>query len=195
MKSLNFQIKNNKETVGIIGLGYVGLPLAVEFALNKVKVIGFDLNEDKINTLKSGKNYINDINDSDFELALEGEISFSSNMKLLKDCDVIIICVPTPLDKFKKPDMSFIYHASQNIAKNMKRNVLISLESTTYPTTTEEFILPIIEKKSKLKHIKDFYLAYSPEKLIQEIKFNTKNTPKVLGALSVEGLEIAKHLF
>ena len=91
-------------------------------------------------------------------------------MKLLKDCDVIIICVPTPLDKFKKPDMSFIYHASQNIAKNMKRNVLISLESTTYPTTTEEFILPIIEKKSKLKHIKDFYLAYSPERVDPEIK-------------------------
>ena len=196
MKSLNFQIKNNKETVGIIGLGYVGLPLAVEFALNKVKVIGFDLNEDKINTLKSGKNYINDINDSDFELALEGEISFSSNMKLLKDCDVIIICVPTPLDKFKKPDMSFIYHASQNIAKNMKRNVLISLESTTYPTTTEEFILPIIEKKSKLKHIKDFYLAYSPERVDPgNKKFNTKNTPKVLGALSVEGLEIAKLIY
>tara|TARA_Y100000994_G_scaffold249080_1_gene258959 strand:+ start:2918 stop:4219 length:1302 start_codon:yes stop_codon:yes gene_type:complete len=196
MKSLNFRIKNNREIVGIIGLGYVGLPLAIEFALNHVKVIGFDLNEDKINSLKSGKNYIKDINDSDFESALDGEISFSSNMKLLKDCDVIIICVPTPLDKFKKPDMSFIESACQTIATNMKRNVLISLESTTYPTTTEEFILPIIQKKSKLIHNKDFYLAYSPERVDPgNKKFNTKNTPKVLGALSVEGLKIAKLIY
>ena len=196
MKSLVNKIKNNQEVIGIIGLGYVGLPLAIEFALNRLKVIGFDLNNEKVKSLNSGINYIQDIDDNDFKSALKNDINFYSDLKVINKCDVIIICVPTPLDKFKKPDMSFIREACISISKNMKRNILISLESTTYPTTTEEFILPIIEKESQFVHNKDFVLAYSPERVDPGNKdFNTKNTPKVLGALSLFGLKIAKLIY
>jgi len=114
----------------------------------------------------------------------------------MKDCDALIIAVPTPLDRFKKPDMSYIESACISIGKNMKKGVFICLESTTYPTTTESFMLPIIEKESGLKHGTDFWLAYSPERVDPGNEtFQTKNTPKVLGAVSAEGLEIGKLLY
>lgn len=196
MKNLHNLVKKNKETVGIIGLGYVGLPLAVEFALSSINVIGFDLNKKKIKSLKDKVNYIEDIKENDFQQALRKKIKFSSEFSLINKCDAIIICVPTPLDRFKKPDMSYVEGACINIAKNMKREVFISLESTTYPTTTEEFILPILENNSNYKHEKDFYLGYSPERVDPgNIKFNTKNTPKVLGALTSDGLKIAELIY
>ncbi len=182
--------------VGVIGLGYVGLPLALSFAESGVKVTGFDTMEERIAKLNSGENYISDIDSIILKSIVEqGKLSGSTDFSKIKDCDAIFICVPTPLDEFRKPDMSFIRSACEKIAANMKAGTFISLESTTYPTTTEDFVLPILEKESGLKEGKDFWLAYSPERVDPGNKqFNTKNTPKVLGALSEEGLEIGEAI-
>ena len=181
MHPLISKIKKNKETIGVIGLGYVGLPLAVEFAKNNIKVIGFDIDLKKIETLKKGDNYINDIDSKDFIKALNNKINFSSDFTKLKLCDGILICVPTPLDIFKKPNMSFIKNACTLIAKHMSQHTFICLESTTYPTTTEDLILPIIEGESNYKHGDDFWLAFSPERVDPGNKiFKTNNTPKII---------------
>tara|TARA_Y100000996_G_C22546237_1_gene651959 strand:- start:589 stop:1890 length:1302 start_codon:yes stop_codon:yes gene_type:complete len=196
MQPLISKIKKNKEIIGVIGLGYVGLPLAVEFAKNNIKVIGFDIDLKKIETLKKGDNYINDIDSKDFIKALDNKINFSSDFTKLKLCDGILICVPTPLDIFKKPNMSFIKNACTLIAKHMSQHTFICLESTTYPTTTEDFILPIIEGESNYKHGDDFWLAFSPERVDPGNKiFKTNNTPKIIGAISKEGLKIGKLIY
>lgn len=191
------KIKSNKETVGVVGLGYVGLPLAVEFAKSEVRVLGFDKSSVKVEKINKKENYIKDIEDNELEElvskgALKAEVDFSK----MKECDALIICVPTPLDKFRKPDMSYIESACRDIGKNMKKGTFISLESTTYPTTTEDFMLPILEKESGLKQGKDFWLAYSPERVDPGNKeFQTRNTPKVLGAMTSDGVEIGKELY
>ncbi|NQU85350.1 MAG: nucleotide sugar dehydrogenase [Mariniphaga sp.] len=183
--------------VGIIGLGYVGLPLAVCFALENNKIIGFDKSTDKVNKVNSGLNYISDIDDTDLQNVVNnGYLEATTDFSLIKKCDAIIICVPTPLDVFKKPDMSFIGSACTDIGKNMKAGTFISLESTTYPTTTEDFMLPILEDKSGLKHGEDFWLAFSPERVDPGNKdYFTKNTPKVLGALTDDGLKIGQAIY
>ncbi len=192
------KISENKEIVGIIGLGYVGLPLAVNFAEAGIKVIGFDKSQQKTDLVNNGDNYIGDIRDAVLrevvveKLTLEATTDFSR----MKECDALIIAVPTPLDKFRKPDMSYIESACLAIGQNMKAGTFVSLESTTYPTTTEDLMLPILEKESGLKQGKDFWLAYSPERVDPGNKtFHTRNTPKVLGAMSDEGLEIGKALY
>lgn len=217
------KIENNTEVVGIIGLGYVGLPLAVNFAEAGVKVIGFDKSETKVNKINSGENYIKDIRDVVLRevvdrVKLEATVDFAK----MKKCDALIICVPTPLDKFRKPDMSFIESACEAIGKYMKPGTFISLESTTYPTTTEDFMLPIISEGIKNNpNFKDinlseakvssplpptggsrgasgasFWLAYSPERVDPGNKsFHTKNTPKVLGAMTEDGLTIGEALY
>lgn len=192
------KIDEGKEIIGIIGLGYVGLPLAVSFAESGINIIGFDKNQSKVNQINNGENYIKDIRDAVLrDLVLDKiKIKATTDFSLLNNCDAIIICVPTPLDKFKKPDMSYIESACIDIGRNMKKGVFISLESTTYPTTTEEFMLPIIEKESKLKHGDDFWLAFSPERVDPGNKdFHTRNTPKVLGAIDNIGLEIGKAIY
>ncbi len=191
------KISENTEIVGIIGLGYVGLPLAVNFAEAGVKVIGFDKSEAKVNKINSGENYIKDIRDAVLrEVVDRVTLEATSDFTKIKNCDALIICVPTPLDKFRKPDMSYIESACEAIGKYMKTGTFISLESTTYPTTTEDFMLPIIEKESGLKHGEDFWLAYSPERVDPGNKaFHTKNTPKVLGAMTEEGLIIGEALY
>ncbi|MBK6282699.1 MAG: nucleotide sugar dehydrogenase [Draconibacterium sp.] len=191
------KISENTEIVGIIGLGYVGLPLAVNFAEAGVKVIGFDKSEAKVNKINSGENYIKDIRDAVLrEVVDRVTLEATSDFTKIKNCDALIICVPTPLDKFRKPDMSYIESACEAIGKYMKTGTFISLESTTYPTTTEDFMLPIIEKESGLKHGDDFWLAYSPERVDPGNKaFHTKNTPKVLGAMTEEGLIIGEALY
>ena len=213
------KINTNAEVVGIIGLGYVGLPLAVNFAESGIKVIGFDKSEAKVNKINSGENYIKDIRDAVLRevvdrVKLEATIDFTR----MKECDALIICVPTPLDKFRKPDMSYIEAACIDIGRYMKPGTFISLESTTYPTTTEDFMLPIIE--AGIKHNSNFnavngseaeappcppqggqggasfWLAYSPERVDPGNKtFHTKNTPKVLGAMTPDGLEIGMALY
>jgi UDP-N-acetyl-D-glucosamine dehydrogenase len=191
------KIKNNEVVVGVIGLGYVGLPLAVGFAEANIRVVGFEKSQAKVDKINRKENYIKDIEDESLQKVVKNTyLKATSDFSAMKDCDALIIAVPTPLDRFKKPDMSYIESACISIGKNMKKGVFICLESTTYPTTTELFMLPIIEKESGLKHGTDFWLAYSPERVDpgNEI-FQTKNTPKVLGAVSAEGLEVGKLLY
>lgn len=191
------KIAQNKEIVGIIGLGYVGLPLALCFAEAGVKTIGFDKNPAKVDKINKGENYIKDIRDAALrEVVNKVTLEATADFSRLKECDALIICVPTPLDKFRKPDMSNIEGACTDIGRHMKAGTFISLESTTYPTTTEEFMLPIIERESGMKHGQDFWLAYSPERVDPgNSNFNTRNTPKVLGAITADGLEIGKALY
>ena len=196
-KQILEKVQNNSEVIGIIGLGYVGLPLAVNFAQANIKVIGFDKNQDKVDRINSGKNYIKDIRDAVLREVVDNiTLKATSDFSEMNVCDALIICVPTPLDRFKKPDMSYIESACTDIGRYMKPGTFISLESTTYPTTTEDVMLPIIEKESGLKHGDGFWLAYSPERVDPGNKsFHTKNTPKVLGAISEEGLEIGKAIY
>ena len=191
------KIKGNSETVGIIGLGYVGLPLAVNFAEAGVKVIGFDKSAGKVKKINSGTNYIKDIRDAVLRDVVDKiRLQATTDFTRIRECDALLICVPTPLDVFRKPDMGFIHSACTEIGRNMKPGVFICLESTTYPTTTEDFMLPIIEKESSLKHGTDFWLAFSPERVDPgNAEFHTRNTPKVLGALNDEGLEIGVALY
>ena len=200
MKNLNkvlLKLKNNNFTVGIIGLGYVGLPLAISFSSNKVKTIGFDKSQIKVKQIKQKKCYIDDVNLDDFNNSIEnGLFSATNDFSKIKECDSILICVPTPLDKFKKPDMQYIESACVEIGKNINKYTFVCLESTTYPTTTEDFVLPIIEKESGLKEGIDFWLAFSPERVDPgNQKFNTRNTPKILGAISEDGKKIGKIIY
>jgi UDP-N-acetyl-D-glucosamine dehydrogenase len=191
------KIKENKVKVGIIGLGYVGLPLAVTFAKAGITVLGFDTNRRKVELIEKGENYIKDIKDEDLKKVVAGKhLNATDDARRISECDAIIICVPTPLDKFKKPDMSYIEAACIDTAKNMKTGTFISLESTTYPTTTEEFMKPIIERESGLKEGVDFWLCFSPERVDPGNKeYNTENTPKVIGALGQDAKEIALALY
>ncbi len=191
------KIEQNTEVVGVIGLGYVGLPLAVNFAEAKVKVIGFDKNQDKVDRINRGDNYIGDIRDAVLKEVVDNvSLSATTDFSRMNECDALLICVPTPLDRFRKPDMSYIESACTDIGRHMKTGTFISLESTTYPTTTEDLMLPIIEKESGLKHGVDFWLAYSPERVDPGNKsFHTRNTPKVLGAMTEEGKQIGEALY
>lgn len=191
------KIEQKELVVGIIGLGYVGLPLAVGFAEAGVHVLGFDKNQQKVVKINSGENYIKDVRDAALREVVDN-VTFhaTSDFSEMNKCDALLICVPTPLDRFKKPDMSYIQSACEEIGKHMRPGTFISLESTTYPTTTEDFMLPIIEEKSGLKHGDDFWLAYSPERVDPGNKdFVTKNTPKVLGALTDDGLEVGQAIY
>ena len=191
------KINNGRLQVGIIGLGYVGLPLAVSFANENVRVLGFEKSTGKAAKVNAAENYIADVVDNELKTAVEkGLLRATTNFECLKECDAILICVPTPLDRFKKPDMSFIESACTDIGQNMKAGTFICLESTTYPTTTEDFMLPIIERESGLKEGADFWLAFSPERVDPgNQQYHTRNTPKVLGALSDEGLEVGKAIY
>ena len=191
------KITSNTEVVGIIGLGYVGLPLAVSFAQAGVRVIGFDKSQEKVDKINTGNNYIKDIRDAVLREVIDNiKLHATTDFSKIKECDALLICVPTPLDKFRKPDMSYIESACEAIGRNMKSGTFISLESTTYPTTTEDFMLPIIERESGLKHGDDFLLAYSPERVDPgNASFHTKNTPKVLGAITKDGLKIGELIY
>jgi len=197
VQTLINKISSNTEVVGIIGLGYVGLPLAVDFAQAGVKVIGFDKSVVKVDQINRGENYIKDIRDADLREVVDNiQLCATTNFSRIKECDALLICVPTPLDKFRKPDMSYIESACVSIGQNMKPGTFICLESTTYPTTTEDFMLPIIHRESGLKHGEDFWLAYSPERVDPgNASFHTKNTPKVMGAITKEGLEIGEKIY
>ena len=196
-KQILSKIKSNSEIVGVIGLGYVGLPLAVSFAESGVKVIGFDKNPQKVDKVNQGINYIGDIDDAVLNAVVKkGCLHATTVFSRIEECDAILICVPTPLDVFKKPDMSYIKSACVDIGHYMKPGTFISLESTTYPTTTEDLMLPLIEGESGLKHGEFFWLAYSPERVDPgNKKYHTRNTPKVLGAITPDGLKIGKALY
>ena len=211
-KILNKILQNN-EVIGIIGLGYVGLPLAVNFAEAGIKVIGFEKSQEKVDLINKGDNYIGDIRDAVLREVVVEKLTLeaTTDVTRMEECDALIIAVPTPLDKFRKPDMSYIESACIEIGKNMKPGTFVSLESTTYPTTTEEFMLPLIQEYSKQNLLNvtrhsslvtafsegtDFWLAYSPERVDPGNKeFHTRNTPKVLGAMSDDGIEIGEVLY
>ncbi|KAF0238178.1 MAG: nucleotide sugar [Prolixibacteraceae bacterium] len=170
------KINTNAEVVGIIGLGYVGLPLAVNFAEAGIKVIGFDKSEVKVTKINSGENYIKDIRDAVLrEVVDRVKLEATTDFTRMKECDALIICVPTPLDKFRKPDMSYIEAACVAIGQNMKPGTFISLESTTYPTTTEDYMLPIIVEN--INHNPNFENVVT----LSEVEGTSSNLPPMGG--------------
>lgn len=197
MNDILNKISDNSLHVGIVGLGYVGLPLAVSFASAGVSVTGFDKSASKVAKINAGENYIYDISDELWKEVLNRKtLLATTDFSWLSACEAILICVPTPLDRFHKPDMSFIEAACIAIGKNMKRGTFVCLESTTYPTTTEHFVLPILERESGLHHGSDFWLAFSPERVDPGNKtYFTRNIPKVLGALDETGLTLGKAIY
>lgn len=191
------KIKKRQITVGVVGLGYVGLPLAVEKAKAGFKTIGFDIQKEKVDMVNSGHNYIGDVIDDDLEsLVNEGILSATTDFSFIRDVDFIAICVPTPLDCHQQPDISFVKNSTIDIAKYLTSNTMVVLESTTYPGTTEELIRPLLEKGSGLKCGEDFYLGFSPERVDPgNAVFKTKNTPKVVGAVGKDATEVIAAMY
>jgi UDP-N-acetyl-D-glucosamine dehydrogenase len=190
------KIENKKVVVGVLGLGYVGLPLAREFASAGLKVIGFDIDRKKVKTLNSGRSIIKHVAHSQIKRMIKtGCFSATSNMSRLKTVDAILVCVPTPLTENREPDMQFVIGSTRTIAKYLQSGQLIVLESTTYPGTTTELVMPILQDGG-LKAGKDFHLAYSPEREDPGNKdFTTKTIPKVVGGLTKKCRQMACELY
>ena len=183
-------------TLGVIGLGYVGLPLAVEKAKAGFKVYGFDVQKEKVDMVNAGKNYIGDVVNEDLEtLVKAGQLVATANFADAAKCDCVCICVPTPLDAHQQPDISYVRSSTESIMPYIHKDMLVVLESTTYPGTTEELCKPILEK-SGLKCGEDFYLAFSPERVDPgNLIYKTKNTPKVVGGCTPKCTEIAAAMY
>ncbi|HID63813.1 MAG TPA: nucleotide sugar dehydrogenase [Anaerolineae bacterium] len=193
--SLKNKIEAKEAQICIIGLGYVGLPFAVEFARLGFQVVGLDVNEKRVAAIKRGESYISDVTgDRIAPLVAAGRLKATTDYETLREADVIFICVPTPFDEMKAPDLSFIVRASEGIGSHLRPEQLIVLQSTTYPGTTEEVVLPILER-SGLKAGVDFHLAFSPERINPGDKvFTVENTPKVVGGLTPRCGELARAL-
>jgi UDP-N-acetyl-D-glucosamine dehydrogenase len=196
VSALEKKIKSRSAQVAIIGMGYVGLPLAVEFGQVGFRIAGIDISEKKVKTINSGRSDVEDVEDHEVkELIDQGRLHCTSDFSILDKCDVIIICVPTPLNKTKDPDVSFILAAVGEIAGRIRKGQLVVLESTTYPGTTEELIRPKLEE-SGLKVGKDFFLAFSPERVDPgNITYTTQNTPKVVGGTTPACLKMARMFY
>lgn len=197
MKETLLKKINEKEiTVGVVGLGYVGLPLAVEKAKAGFKTIGFDIQNEKVNLVNKGVNYIGDVVDDELKKIVEaGMLKATTDFSFVKDVDFIAICVPTPLDAHQMPDISYVKSSTEEIAKYLTKGTMVVLESTTYPGTTEELLKPILES-SGLKCGEDFYLGFSPERVDPGNKqFKTKNTPKVVGAIGDDAREVIAAMY
>lgn len=182
---------------GVVGLGYVGLPLAVEKAKAGFKTIGFDVQQEKVDMVNKGHNYIGDVVDKELaELVKTGMLSATAEFSFIKDVDFIAICVPTPLDKHQEPDVSYVKSSVEAISKHLTSSTMVVLESTTYPGTTEELVMPILEKGSGLKCGKDFYLGFSPERVDPgNLIYKTKNTPKVVGGVGKDATEVISAMY
>jgi UDP-N-acetyl-D-glucosamine dehydrogenase len=191
------KIQKKEAKVGVVGLGYVGLPLVIEFCKAGFSVTGFDIDENKIQALSNGKSYIKHIPDEKIQSLNEvGEFKASTNFALVENQDCILICVPTPLNKNREPDMSFIVSTAKQISPHIKKDQLIILESTTYPGTTQDVLLPELESGSGLQGNSDFFVAYSPEREDPNNKdFTTASIPKVIGSDHPTGLEISEALY
>jgi UDP-N-acetyl-D-glucosamine dehydrogenase len=196
MKELLKKIRNKTAKIAVIGVGYVGLPLAIEFAKEGFNVTGIDADPGKVEAINNGSSYIRDVEEEELtSLIQSGRLRATLDYSLLKDIDAISICVPTPLNKTKDPDVSYILNAANKISKFIHAKQLIVLESTTYPGTTRELILPILEEAG-LKVGEDFYLAFSPERIDPGNKFyNTRNTPKIVAGITSKCTEVAKLLY
>ena len=191
------KIKEKKAHIGIIGLGYVGLPLAIEFCKTGFQVTGLDIDQEKIDLLSQGKSYIKHISGEKIKhLNKEGKFKGSTNHTLIRHLDCILICVPTPLNKNREPDMSYVISTAQKIAPHIVKNQLIVLESTTFPGTTLEVLIPELEAGSGLKANKDIFVAYSPEREDpNNKKYSIATTPKVIGADDPKSLELADSIY
>lgn len=185
------RIRNRQIVCGTVGLGYVGLPLAVEKAKAGFKTIGFDVQDKKVKMVNTGHNYIGDVVDKDLaELVSSGMLEATSDFSRVARCDFVALCVPTPLDAHQQPDTSYMEASAREVAPFLRKGSMIVLESTTYPGTTEQLIRPILEEGSGLVCGKDFYLGFSPERVDPgNLVYKTKNTPKVVGAIGKEALE------
>ena len=196
MSELKGKLQNKEATLAVIGLGYVGLPLAVEKAKAGFRTIGFDVQEERVQMVNSGVNYIGDVINEDLEAIVEsGLLSATNDMALVSRADCVCICVPTPVDIYKQPDTTYIEATAQSMVPYLHKDMLIVLESTTYPGTTEDLLKPILES-SGLKCGSDFYLAFSPERVDPgNALFKTRNTPKVVGGVTETCTDIAAALY
>ena len=196
MSDLKSKIKNKSARLGVVGLGYVGLPLAVEKAKAGFNVLGFDIQKEKIDMVNAGHNYIGDVVNEDLAaIVASGHLKATTDYAAVAQCDCVCIAVPTPLDKHQQPDISYVKTSTESIVPYMHKDMLIVLESTTYPGTTEELLKPILET-SGLKCGVDFYLAFSPERVDPgNLIYKTKNTPKVVGGITPECTEIAATMY
>lgn len=196
-EALKKKIENYEITCGVVGLGYVGLPLAVEKAKAGYRTIGFDVQAEKVAMVNEGHNYIGDVVDNDLlQLVKDGKLSATSDFSFVKDVDFIAICVPTPLDEHQQPDISYVRDSARAIAKYLTKDTIVVLESTTYPGTTEELLKPILEDGSGLKCGEDFYLGFSPERVDPgNLIYKTKNTPKVVGGIGKDATEVIAHMY
>jgi UDP-N-acetyl-D-glucosamine dehydrogenase len=190
------KLSDRTATLGVVGLGYVGLPLAVEKAKAGYKTIGFDVQESKVDMVNNGMNYIGDVVNEDLEeIVKSGLLSATTDFAEVANADCVCICVPTPLDEHQQPDISYVKASAESIVPYMHKDMLIVLESTTYPGTTEELLKPILET-SGLICGEDFYLAFSPERVDPgNLIYKTKNTPKVVGGITPECTEVAAALY
>jgi UDP-N-acetyl-D-glucosamine dehydrogenase len=191
------KIGKRRARIGVIGLGYVGLPLAIAFAKKGFSVTGIDTDRGKVEGLNRGRSHILDVPSPELRAVLRrGFFKASSDYSLLGGLDAVIVCVPTPLDRMKKPDMSFILDATASIARHLRRGQLIVLESTTYPGTTDEEVLTVLEKRTGLKAEKDFFLAFSPERVDPGNKrHGTVSIPKVVGGVGKLSTRAARALY
>ena len=183
--------------IGVVGLGYVGLPLAVEKAKAGFPTIGFDVQQQKVDLVNAGHNYIGDVVDSELaDLVASGKLSATSDYSFIRDVDFVAICVPTPLDDHQQPDISYVRDSAEAVAKYLHTGTAVVLESTTYPGTTEELVKPILEEGSGLKCGEDFYLGFSPERVDPgNLIYKTKNTPKVVGAIGRDATEVIAAMY
>lgn len=196
MNSIKEKLMNKTATLGVVGLGYVGLPLAVEKAKAGYKTIGFDVQQSKVDMVNSGKNYIGDVINEDLDAIVKsGRLSATTDFSMVASADCVCICVPTPLDAYQQPDISYVRASAESIVPYMHKGMLIVLESTTYPGTTQELLLPILQQ-SGLKCGEDFFLAFSPERVDPgNLIYKTKNTPKVVGGITEACTEIAAIMY
>lgn len=197
MKNLLLKKIDQKEIkVGVVGLGYVGLPLAVEKAKAGFKTIGFDVQKSKVTMVNRGENYIGDVLDDDLKQLVDaGMLTATTDFSFVKNVDFVAICVPTPLDSHQQPDINYVKSSAEEIAKYLTAGTMVVLESTTYPGTTEELLKPILEA-SGLKCGQDFYLGFSPERVDPGNKqFKTKNTPKVVGAIGDDARTVIAAMY
>lgn len=196
MSGIIEKLKNKTAVLGVVGLGYVGLPLAVEKAKAGYRTIGFDVQDEKVELVNAGKNYIGDVVNEDLEeIVKSGLLSATTDFAQVASADCVCIAVPTPLDAYQQPDISYVKASAESIVPYMHKDMLIVLESTTYPGTTEELLKPILEK-SGLKCGVDFHLAFSPERVDPgNLIYKTKNTPKVVGGITPECTDVAAAMY
>lgn len=193
--SLSLKLENKESIIGIIGMGYVGLPLALRYISVGFKVLGFDINQSKIDKLNSGESYLSHIPSEKIKEANKGGFSLTSDFSRSSECDILIICVPTPLSKHREPDLTYVVETLKSIKDHLRRGQLISLESTTYPGTTEEVVLPLAQR-TDLEVGKDFFLVYSPEREDPgNLSFDTNTIPKIVGGHTKDCLDLGVKLY